>query len=942
MAAAILGALGFAARAQHPVVPGVERLRKVPGSTPAERGAVLLDELACTACHASPGAGQRVQRGPDLTEVGARVSPAWLRRFLTEPNRVKPGTTMPQCMPEEGAATRAGHVDDLVRYLASRGGPLQPATTGARAIWIERGRELYHSVGCVACHAPEDGRATAVPSIPLGELAAKTTVDSLAAFLRDPQRIRPAGRMPKLWLEEDEAQALAMYLLRAQATAPHTSGVRPPPRAGLRFAIHTAEGGSLPVVGGGGTAVRAGVAERVRLPEPEASDPRALALWLGGDLWVPETGAYTFYWTTEGPARFSLDGEVVLATDRGGESTAQLELTLGKHRVELVSRHRTRRSENRERAKGSDGGEKDAAGKSAPRAKKPKAELLRLRWSGPGFGRTEVANKYWSNRLGRAMVPVGPGQPPEELDDPASRERGRELFKRLRCVACHEPRERAPSAADLADLDPTAARGCLSRTSRGVSFGLSELQRTELRAALTARVWAAETTATVRLRHRFASFNCLACHVRDGVGGPDEARGELFTTRTNIDLGDEGRLPPTLVGAGDKLRPEALQGILARGDHHVRRRFMNVRMPGFPVAVAQQITRDLVAVDRSAPAGAPPVFSPETAEVGRRLVGMTGFACVTCHNVNGARSPAIQGVDLAGAHKRLNSDWFRRFLRAPSKFRDGTRMPGYWSSDTSLFTDLLGGSSARQIDAVWSYLSLGRSIRAPVGMARSEGGPEFELVPKDEPIVHRTFMKDVGGRAILVGFPERLHVAFDAQGVWLAKAWRGRFFDAGGVASGRTGKFLGPLGGDVLDLPGPSFAVLPRPDAPWPRSESGARSAAFRGYTLEQGRRPVFLYRVGSVAIREQPLPVLDSGGAILRRVFELDAARSQELQLLLWRGGRIEAVQGGWRSGAVRISWKTPAAGAPRVCKGPGGDELRLGIALRGSRVRCEVEVRW
>ena len=89
-------------------------------------------------------------------------------------------------------------------------------------------------------------------------------------------------------------------------------------------------------------------------------------------------------------------------------------------------------------------------------------------------------------------------------------------------------------------------------------------------------------------------------------------------------------------------------------------------------------------------------------------------------------------------------------------------------------------------------------------------------------------------------------------------------------------------------------------------------------------------------------LPVLDSGGAILRRVFELDAARSQELQLLLWRGGRIEAVQGGWRSGAVRISWKTPAAGAPRVCKGPGGDELRLGIALRGSRVRCEVEVRW
>ncbi len=43
---------------------------------------------------------------------------------------------------------------------------------------------------------------------------------------------------------------------------------------------------------------------------------------------------------------------------------------------------------------------------------------------------------------------------------------------------------------------------------------------------------------------------------------------------------------------------------------------------------------------------------------------------------------------------------------------------------------------------------------------------------------------DVGSRSILVGFPERVHVAFDANDIRLAKAWHGRFFDAS--ASGKA------------------------------------------------------------------------------------------------------------------------------------------------------------
>ena len=51
-------------------------------------------------------------------------------------------------------------------------------------------------------------------SVPLGNLAMKTTVDQLAAFLLDPLKVRPGSRMPSSGLSKGEAYAIATYLLR--------------------------------------------------------------------------------------------------------------------------------------------------------------------------------------------------------------------------------------------------------------------------------------------------------------------------------------------------------------------------------------------------------------------------------------------------------------------------------------------------------------------------------------------------------------------------------------------------------------------------------------------------------------------------------------------------------------------------------------------------------
>src|SRR5690606_33981328 len=77
------------------------------------------------------------------------------------------------------------------------------------------GANLFHTIGCTACHPPQDG--TAVPdstSVPLTGLNRKYNLNSLASFLQKPHQTRPSGRMPSLNLTDNESASLAHFLLR--------------------------------------------------------------------------------------------------------------------------------------------------------------------------------------------------------------------------------------------------------------------------------------------------------------------------------------------------------------------------------------------------------------------------------------------------------------------------------------------------------------------------------------------------------------------------------------------------------------------------------------------------------------------------------------------------------------------------------------------------------
>src|SRR6266576_2265650 len=57
---------------------------------------------------------------------------------------------------------------DVDRGQPLLGGPIKPSESVGNEIVVEQGRQLYHTLGCVACHAPEKPPANeTVPSVPI-------------------------------------------------------------------------------------------------------------------------------------------------------------------------------------------------------------------------------------------------------------------------------------------------------------------------------------------------------------------------------------------------------------------------------------------------------------------------------------------------------------------------------------------------------------------------------------------------------------------------------------------------------------------------------------------------------------------------------------------------------------------------------------------------------
>ena len=437
------------------------------------------------------------------------------------------------------------------------------------------------------------------------------------------------------------------------------------------------------------------------------------------------------------------------------------------------------------------------------------------------------------------------------VDSSRSSLAGRTAFRSLGCASCHSVRYQGAmlksklKSQALIVLDPMSESGCLSQQAqKGVPFyPLSASQRNALQVALQSVKQGLDWTVSQKLAHTLNALNCLACHPRDGRGGPSLALKPFFRT-IGQDLEDEGRFPPVLTGAGRKFQPLSLQAIIT--GQGAARSYMVTRMPDFGSDHATRLTQWLEASDLTDDIPPTPREGDENNVGrnmwGRHLMGTQGLSCITCHALNGHRSLGIPGMDLAYVSRRLRPEWFRDYLIDPAAFRPGTRMPSFWPEGQPILKGY-GGTGARQIDSLWVYLNELDQSRLPDGLERQGN---FELKPQGRTMVFRTFMKQAGLAAIAVGFPDGRNVAFDAAKVRWALGWKGRFLDAESTWDDRFSPLASPLGECLFQWPHGKFDV---------QDSTGSADVQFRGYRLDPSGTPTFVYQLESIQIEDRMSP---------------------------------------------------------------------------------------
>jgi len=365
-----------------------------------------------------------------------------------------------------------------------------------------------------------------------------------------------------------------------------------------------------------------------------------------------------------------------------------------------------------------------------------------------------------------------------------------------------------------------------------------------------------------RLSFRMLQLNCYACHERGQRGGVGPQRQRYFETAGHADLGDEGRLPPPLDGVGRKLKVAWLKKVF-EGTGDVRPHML-ARMPKFAIAAVTALPAAFAEVDRPGKRTAKDVFptASRLAKAGRSLLDI---GCVQCHPLRGERLPGVLGVDLAGITERVYPQWFHDFMYNPAQLKPRTRMPTFFPNGRSTVPNILGGDVDQQIAAMWAYLKDIEHQPLPEKIVQGRVH-NFELVPKENPIVLRTFMKEAGTQAIAVGFPQKVHFAFDAEQVRLVQAWRGRFLDAHGTWFDRFVPPAVPLGKYLMSFPsGIPLAAIADATASWPARGGEEAGYQFRGYRFDRARVPTFLYRFGEFDVEDRIEP--RAGQQLARRL---------------------------------------------------------------------------
>ena len=310
--------------------------------------------------------------------------------------------------------------------------------------------------------------------------------------------------------------------------------------------------------------------------------------------------------------------------------------------------------------------------------------------------------------------------------------RGRQLLQSTGCLNCHrlpiENRFEAVALKQSPNRDWSSI-GCVAKdgpTGRAAHLPLTEDEKALIRDFAAAALPSLDRRSTVEFATRqMASLDCGACHERDGMASRWSTVAMVeSSTKTDGYGGEEGlslRLPPDLTFAGDKLRTDWLDQLLAGSLLYRVRPWLPVHMPAFPVRatlLAKGIAFDHGRSLMPPTSTEPPSKTTEPADLGPLLLSdRGGLGCVTCHSVGDQRAHmqlAFGVINLEHAARRLRHEYYMRWLLNPQRIAPSTPMPAYADATghTALAT-YLNADARAQFNAIWHYLTATYAGKGP-------------------------------------------------------------------------------------------------------------------------------------------------------------------------------------------------------------------------------------
>lgn len=238
------------AMAASPAAEPARALPFEPGD--AARGKALVADFQCNRCHQGAGlaapkldqdcvgcheqiATDRFQAAasklakwkphvmpyrdvPSLTDLGARLRPAWVRDYLLHPRDLRPG--LAQTMPRLKLTPEQAR--DIATYLTAGAVPARDVVT-PEPTHVAHGRELLSEKGCIGCHRMTGAGLASPPkndpvvrtlglAPDLRFARERAEPAALVRWLLDPAAVKHDAVMPKLGLSAAEARDLAAFL----------------------------------------------------------------------------------------------------------------------------------------------------------------------------------------------------------------------------------------------------------------------------------------------------------------------------------------------------------------------------------------------------------------------------------------------------------------------------------------------------------------------------------------------------------------------------------------------------------------------------------------------------------------------------------------------------------------------------------------------------------